>query len=121
MTRSIVLFTLIIKTVASANAQNLEFIDFKVRGDQNVWTYSVSCPISGDSLTVWLEIPRAAYVKPVTSTTEGYLDEWDVTSTKKDSLNEKKIMTSTEKDSKQKKRMTPRMEYSLQQKRKTRI
>lgn len=117
MTRSIVLFTLIIKTVASADTQNLEFIDFKVRGDQNVWTYLVVCQKSCDSLTVWLEIPRAAYVKPVTSTTEGSLEERDVTSTKKDSLKEKKSVTSTKKDSKQKKRVTPKMEYSLRQER----
>lgn len=104
MTRSIVLFTLMIATVASANDQNLEFMDFKVRNNENVWTYSVTCLRPVDSLVVQLEIPRAAYVKQVSRATEYSLKKRGVTSTKKDSLEEKK-------------RVTPKMEYSLQQER----
>ena len=105
MGRSIVLFTLMITTVASASAQHLEFIDFKVSGDQNVWTYSVICPNgSADSLVVHLKIPRSAYVKQVPRTTEYSLEKRIVTPKKKNSLEEKK-------------RVTLKMEYSLQQER----
>lgn len=67
MIRSIFLFTLIIVTATSVNAQNLDFIDFKVSSDQNVWTYSVTRSKSIDSLVVQLEIPRSAFAKKVTS------------------------------------------------------
>ena len=102
MTRSIFLFTLIITTVASTNAQNLEFTDFKVRDDQNVWTYSVICPQSVDSLVVELNIPRAAYVKQVPRTTEYSLEKRIVTSTKKDLLEKKRVKSKTEYSLKQK-------------------
>ena len=105
MTRSILLFMLTIATVASANAQNLEFTDFKVRDDQNVWTYFVIRPKkSADSLVVHLKIPRSAYVKQVPRTTEYSLEKRIVTPKKKNSLEEKK-------------RVTLKMEYSLQQER----
>ena len=92
MTRSISLFTMIIAVVASANAQDIQFKDFKVRNDQNVWTYSMTCPKSVDSsVVIQLEIPRTAYVKQVSQTTESSKEE--KTSAK------------------------PKMEYSLQQKR----
>ena len=90
MTKSIILFTLMIATVASAHAQDLQFTDFTVRNDQNVWTYSVIFPKSAKSLVVRLEIPRAAYVKQVSQKTGS---------------------------SNQKKRVKPKMEYSLRQKR----
>lgn len=94
MTKSIILFTLmiVIATVASANAQDLQFKDFKVRNDQNVWTYSVMYLESAKLLAVRLEIPRAAYVKQVSQTKES---------------------------SNQKKRAKPKMEYSMRQKRST--
>ena len=92
MTKSIILFTLmiVIATVISANAQDLQFKDFKVRNDQNVWIYSVMYPKLAKSLVVRLEIPRAAYVKQVSQTTES---------------------------SNQNKRAKPKMEYSMRQKR----
>ncbi len=117
MTRSIFLFTLMIATVASANAQNLEFMGFNVRDEQNVWTYSVICPQMDNSLVVELKIPRSAYVKQAPRTTEYSLEKRIVTSTEKDSLTER-IVISTEKDSlTEKKSVTPKIEYSLRQKR----
>ena len=120
MTRSIVLFTLMIATVASASAQNLEFnlecMSFKVRDDQNVWTYSVTRPKSGNPLVVRLEIPRAAYVKQVSRTTEYSLRQKIVTTTMKNPQQDKKVISTT-KDSLKKQSVTPKMEYSLRQKR----
>ena len=62
---SVVVFALIIAAVAPANAGGLQFRDFEVRGDQNVWTYSVTSSKTSRKLTVVLTIPRSAYVKPV--------------------------------------------------------
>ena len=105
MTRFIILFALIITTVASINAQNLEFTDFKVQDDQNVWTYFVIRPKkSVNSLVVHLKIPRSAYVKQVPRTTEYSLEKRIVTPKKKNLLEDKK-------------RVTQKMEYSLQQER----
>ena len=143
MGRLLILFILVIAAVTSANAQNLEFIDFKVRDNQNVWTYSVTAK-SKESLQVCLEAPRSAYVKRVLQTTEDSKEERAVTSTKKDSLRKKKVVisttedslkktsatsttedteqtsvTSTTEDTEQTKRVIPKMEYSLRQGRST--
>ena len=105
MTRSIILFTLMIATVASANDHDLQLTNFTGRNDQNVWTYSVMHPKLAKPLVVRLEIPRAAYVKQVSQTTE--------------SANQKTQAKSKTKSANQKTQAKPKMEYSMRQKRST--
>ena len=65
MTKSIILFILMIATVASADTQDqkLQFKDFKELKYQNVWTYLVTRPESDTSLVVRLELPRCTFVR----------------------------------------------------------
>ena len=76
MTRSIVLFTLMIATITSANAQKLEFIKGpEIRNDEKVWTYSVIRPQSKKPLTVQLTLSDFAHVRGVISAMEATLQQ----------------------------------------------
>ena len=69
MTRSIVLFTMVIVTINSANAQKLKLIegpDEIGNNVSNVWTYSVTGN-PDTTLVVRLELPRCAYVRLVSN------------------------------------------------------
>ena len=123
MIRSVVLVALMMGTVNSVNAQNLEFKNFKVRNDQNVWIYSVKPRERVGLLFIFLDIPRPAYAKLATqnngfpskqqaklTTFEEYtLREKKVTTTMKDSLHQNRVITTT-KDSLQRKRGKKRTE-----------
>ena len=77
MPRLIGLFTLMLATLASADAQqNLTSTVPTARDNENVWTYSVTRrPPSKDSLTVQLAIPESALVVALTPITEATLQQ----------------------------------------------
>ena len=131
MRGSIFIFTLMIAAAASANARDLQFKNFEVRDDQNVWTYSVTCPKPDTKLDVLLEIPRSAYVKMATSK-KGYpiKRQEKVTTTTKESQKQEKVtttiedsrkhetVTTTTKDSLHESAVAPGTQYSMRQSRK---
>ena len=66
MARTIFLFTLMIATINSANAQELRFMDHKVSGHEKIWSYALKCRDSESSCAILLDIPKSTYVRLAT-------------------------------------------------------